>query len=112
VTLQHLYDLVLVQREPSGTPGFSSLYVAEMRGDEIKKLHEAMIQGPMYAFYGPDHFDANRSYRVVLEKRALEVPKIAFAGSPAMPQARFGGELIDVLETYARSRTAKGLTLD
>jgi 5'-nucleotidase/UDP-sugar diphosphatase len=112
VTLQHLYDLVLVQREPSGTPGFSSLYVAEMRGDEIKKLHESMIQGPMYAFYGPDHFDPNRSYRVVLEKRALEVPKIAFSGSPDMPRARFGGELIDVLETYARSRTAKGLTLD
>ncbi len=112
VTLQHLYDLVLVQREPSGTPGFSSLYVAEMRGDEIKKLHESMIQGPMYAFYGPDHFDPNRSYRVVLEKRALEVPKVAFSGSPAMPHARFGGELIDVLEIYARSRTEKGLTLD
>jgi hypothetical protein len=49
---------------------------------------------------------------VVLEKRALEVPKIAFSGSPDLPTARFGGELIDVLETYARARTAKGLTLD
>ena len=112
ITLQRLYDTVLVQREPSGTSGFSSLYVAEMRGDELKKLHEAMIQGPRYAFYGPPSFDASRVYRVVLEKRALEVPRIAFAGSPDMPHARFGGELIDVLESYARSRTEKGLTLD
>ena len=112
VTLQHLYDIVMVQREPSGTPGFSSLYVAEMRGDEITALHKSMIQGPMYAFYGPTQFDASRMYRVVLEKRALEVPKIAFSGSPKLPHARFGGELIDVLETYARSRTEKGLTLD
>ena len=112
VTLQRLFDTVLVQREPSGTSGFSSLYVAEMRGDEITKLHEAMIQGPKYAFYGPSSFDPSRTYRVVIEKRALEAPKVAFAGAPQMPRARFGGELIDVLETYARSRTEKGLTLD
>ena len=112
VTLQRLYDTVLVQREPSGTSGFSSLYVAEMRGDEIKKLRASMIQGPLYAFYGPTTFDPARVYRVVLEKRALEAPKIAFAGSPDLPRARFAGELIDVLETYARARTQKGLTLD
>lgn len=112
VTLQHLYDTVLVQREPSGTSGFSSLYVAEMRGDELARLHDALLQGPLYGYYGPSSFDAARVYRVVLEKRALEAPKVAFAGKPEMPHARFGGELIDVLETYARARTQKGLTLD
>jgi len=112
VTLQHLYDLVLVQREPSGTSGFSSLYVSEMRGEDLARLHAAMIQGPMYAFYGPPQFDPARIYRVVIEKRALEAPKVAFFGAPQMPEARFGGELIDVLEAYARSRTEKGLTLD
>ena len=83
-----------------------------MRGDEIKKLHDSMIQGPMYAFYGPPQFASSRTYRVVLEKRALQSPKVAFSGAPTMPRARFGGEMIDVLETYARSRTEKGLTLD
>src|SRR6185295_13405607 len=33
VTLQRMYDSVLVQRQPAGTSGFSSLWVTEVSGE-------------------------------------------------------------------------------
>ncbi len=116
VTLQRLYDAVLVQREPTGTSGFSSLYVAQVKGSELLALRSHLIVGPVYAFRGPVVIDPGRTYRLVIEKRALENPSMAFylarGGTLEMPEARYGGELIDVLEAYARARTAEGRTLD
>jgi 5'-nucleotidase / UDP-sugar diphosphatase len=112
VTLQRLYDAVLVQREPAGTSGFSSLYLVSMGGQELAALRARLIVGPMYGFYAPDVLDPARTYRVVVEKRALENPGIAMYGSPPPMHGRWGGELIDVLEGYARYRTKRGLTLD
>jgi len=114
LTLQRLYDAVLVQREPSGTSGFASLYVATLTGAELRALRD-QAKSPPYAVYAPPRLDPERQYQVVLEKRALENPKRAFVGGalpPATQSARFAGELIDVLEAYARARTAQGLSLD
>jgi len=114
LTLQRLYDSVLVQREPSGTNGFASLYVATLTGAELRALREK-VKSPAYAVYAPQKLDPERQYQVVLEKRALENPKLAFASGSipaAASSARFAGEMIDVLEAYARARTAQGLTLD
>jgi hypothetical protein len=116
VTLQSLFDTVLVQREPSGTSGFTSLWIVWMTGAELNALR-GRIQSPMLSLYAPGALDPARVYRVVTEKRALERPGTAFIGPAAGPwprrePARFGGELIDVLESYARARTASGLTLD
>jgi 5'-nucleotidase/UDP-sugar diphosphatase len=112
ITLERLYDAVLVQREPAGTSGFSSLYVLPLRGSELLVLRARLIAGPMFSFYAPDVIDPARTYRLVIEKRALENPGVAMYGSPAPMHGRWGGELIDVLEPYARWRTARGLTLD
>jgi hypothetical protein len=116
VTLQSLFDTVLVQREPAGTSGFTSLWIVWMTGAELQALR-GRIQAPTLALYAPPVVDPARVYRVVTEKRALERPSIAFSGPATGPwphrePARFGGELIDVLESYARARTASGLTLD
>jgi 5'-nucleotidase/UDP-sugar diphosphatase len=120
VTLQRLYDTVYVQREPAGTSGFSSLYVVSVSGAELAQLRARLIVGPLFAFYAPDVLDPAREYRLVIEKRALENPQIALyaarRGAPRtgleQPRGRWGGELIDVLQGYARSRTMRGLTLD
>jgi hypothetical protein len=112
ITLERLYDAVLVQREPAGTSGFSSLHLVSLTGAELAALRARLIAGPMFSFYAPDVLDPARKYRLVIEKRALENPSVAMYGSPSPMHGRWGGEIIDVLEPYARSRTARGLTLD
>jgi 5'-nucleotidase/UDP-sugar diphosphatase len=110
LTLQRLYDSVMVQREPSGTPGFTSLYIVSMTGSEIVDLRQHAYPGYATLFAQP--LAPNRRYRVAVDKRALEHPTTAVAGGFDFPdEHRFGGELIDVLDAYARARTARGLTL-
>jgi len=112
LTLERLYDSVFVQREPAGTSGFSSLVVVSLSGADLAALRARLIPGPLFAFYAPDTLDPARTYRLVIEKRALENPAMAMYGAPFPLRGRWGGELIDVLEVYARARTARGLSLD
>jgi 5'-nucleotidase / UDP-sugar diphosphatase len=112
VTAQRLYDAVLVEREPSGTSGFTSLFVAEVTGATLLSLRAHLIVGPMYAYYAPDALEPSRVYRLAVEKRALENPQMAmYAGAPPLPTARYAGELVDLLLSYAKDRTQRGLTL-
>ncbi len=109
VTLQRLYDSVLVQREPSGTPGFTSLYIVSMTGADLLDLRQHAFGG--YATLLPDAIVPTRVYRVAIDKRALEHPSLVASGVTLPESRRFGGELIDVLDAYARARTARGQTL-
>jgi hypothetical protein len=93
--------------------------MVDMTGAELAALRGRMTNVAMYALYAPRVLDPARVYRVVTEKRALERPSTAFSGGPTAlspwprrESARFGGELIDALEPYARARTARGLSLD
>ncbi len=112
VTGQRLYDTVLAQREPSGTSGFSSIHLVQVTGATLLSLRAHLIAGPMYAYYAPDTIEPTRTYRLAIEKRALENPQMAlYPGAPSLPQARYAGEIIDLLEAYAKDRTQRGLTL-
>jgi 5'-nucleotidase / UDP-sugar diphosphatase len=111
VTLQRMYDAVLVQRQPAGTAGFSSLWVVEMSGAELALLR-GRLRSYAYEMRGPSRLDPKRRYRLVVDKRALTYPRALFGDGAKLEGATFGGELVDVLEAYARSRTAKGKTLD
>jgi 2',3'-cyclic-nucleotide 2'-phosphodiesterase (5'-nucleotidase family) len=104
ITLQRLFDTVLVQREPSGTSGFSSLWVVELKGSELAGLRTGL---PLYA---EEPIVAARTYRLAIEKRALE--KAKGRGNAKLADARFAGELIDVLEAYARERTRRAQSID
>jgi hypothetical protein len=99
-----------VQREPSGTPGFTSLHIVTMTGAELLDLKQRSFSG--YATLLPDTVVPDRTYRLALDKRALEHPNMIVGGGFTFPpHARFGGEIIDVLEAYARTRTAAGRPL-
>lgn len=111
VTLQQLYDAVLVQRQPAGTSGFSSLYLVELDGARLEELR-AKLTSPRYPSMFPKVIVPSRTYRLAIEKRAMEHPAVAFAGGYRPPTGRYAGELIDVLESYARARAAKRLPLD
>jgi 2',3'-cyclic-nucleotide 2'-phosphodiesterase (5'-nucleotidase family) len=114
VTLQRMYDSVLVQRQPSGTSGFTSLFLVDVTGAQLSALR-ARMQSPLHEMLVPAKLDPARTYKLAIEKRALTYPKAVFGGDPKLPSladASLGGELIDVLEAYARSRAAKGEALD
>jgi hypothetical protein len=112
VTLQRLYDTVLVQRQPAGTSGFSSLHVIAINGAELATLAGKLGGGAYVSVHLPDAIEPKRTYRVAIEKRALTFPRVAFAAPVRLPRGRYAGELIDVLEAYARARTAAGLPLE
>lgn len=112
VTLARVYRTVLVQREPTGTSGFSSLWVAEVTGEELLALKAQTTGASAYEMYTPYPITPKRTYRLVMDKRAMIHPGYAFLGGARPPAGRFGGEIIDVLESYARARSATGATLD
>jgi 5'-nucleotidase / UDP-sugar diphosphatase len=115
ITLQRLYDAVLVQREPAGTSGFSSLFLLEVTGAELADLAGKAGGGGRFAVFLPRALGptrAGRTYRLAIEKRALTYPSLAFRGTPKLPPGRYAGEMIDVLEAFARGRTRLGLALE
>jgi 2',3'-cyclic-nucleotide 2'-phosphodiesterase (5'-nucleotidase family) len=112
VTLQRLYDAVLVQRQPAGTSGFSSLWAVDVTGAELARLRDRFRPGWAYIGTWPARTSPDRRYRLVLDKRALVVPKVAFAEGTRLPAAAPLGEMIDVLERWARARTERGETID
>jgi hypothetical protein len=110
ITLQRMFDAVPVQREPSGTPGFTSLHIVTMTGAQLIDLKARAFSG--YAMFLPDAIALDRSYRLVVDKRALEHPAMVGGGITFPTSSRYAGEIIDVLDAYAHVRTARGLTLD
>lgn len=111
ITLQRMYDSVMVQRQPTGTPGFTSMYLVEVGGDELRALSMRM-RSPLHEMFAPSRIDPKKTYRLAIEKRALAYPRVVFGTDPKLSDATFAGELIDVLEAHARARTAAGATLD
>lgn len=114
VSLQRIYDAVLAQRQPTGTSGFTSLYVVDVSGAELGALR-ARMQSPLHELLAPAKLDPQRTYKLAVEKRALAFPRLVFGVDPKLPRvddAKLGGELIDVLEAYARSRASRDESLD
>ncbi len=114
ITLQRLYDSVYVQKEPAGTTGFTSLYLVNVSGEDLKAM-KSRVRAP-WLVYVPDNIQPTKTYKLAIEKRAMMFPAPVFppppkSFPPSSGNARFAGEIIDVLEAYARARTAKGLAL-
>jgi 2',3'-cyclic-nucleotide 2'-phosphodiesterase (5'-nucleotidase family) len=113
VTLQRLYDAVLVQRQPAGTSGFSSVWVVEMTGAELDRYKRRFRPSGFYDMFAPAKIEATQRYRVALDKRVLTYPRTILgdaklAGGPPA----YAGEMIDALEAYARARTLAGKPLE
>lgn len=113
VSLQRLYELVYVQRQPSGTPGFTSLWTLEVSPEEFARIRARVKGGPRYVFEVPGGAVPSKpKLRIAVEKRIVEHAALATNPPAKFDGAAFGGELIDVLETYARAQAAKKAAID
>ncbi|MBX3204112.1 MAG: hypothetical protein KF764_03535 [Labilithrix sp.] len=113
VTLQRLYDAVLGQRQPAGTAGSSSIWIAELGGAEMSAIARVFRPGTTYDWFGPrSKFDPTRRYRLALDKRAATNPKVLFGPESRSLRPALVGEAIDALEPYARARAARGQSID
>jgi 2',3'-cyclic-nucleotide 2'-phosphodiesterase (5'-nucleotidase family) len=118
ITLQRLYDLVLAQKQPIGTPGFTSLWTVDVPAQELDRMRSRLRRNSPYVFaYTPGGATGRgKKVRLALEKRILEHPNLAFyAGERLPPQwlpGRYGAELIDLLEKHARAQSSKGAPFD
>lgn len=113
LTLQRMYDAVLVQRQPSGTSGFSSIWIAELSGAEMNALGKAFHPNGTYEWFGAQSkYDPAKRYKLAMDKRAATYPKTLFGADSKHVHPVYAGEIIDALEPYARARTAKGQTID
>lgn len=114
ITLQRLFDAVLVQRQPSGTTGLSSIWVVELSGTELGALAKSFRAGGNYDWLGiKDKLDPHKRYRLALDKRAATFPRTLFGPEPSkLVHASYVGEMIDALEPYVRARTSKGNPID
>jgi hypothetical protein len=112
VTLQKLYETVLVQKQPTGTNGISSIWVQEMPGDDAAALFRSFQPAGKYQWSGLARFEPTKKYKIGFDKRAATYPKALFGMASKSVHAAFLGEMIDALEPWARARTAKGQTID
>lgn len=111
VTPQDLADTFRVERERSGTPGFSSLYRVHVTGAQLRTL--AALEGARWRFEGPSVIDDATTYLLVIQKRAAFHPDeqlgptFAFAEAPEPLDETWAA-----VDAYARMRTAACVYLD
>jgi hypothetical protein len=101
---QALLDAFKVQREPSNTPGSSSLYVARIDGASLARLARALPA--TMAYFGPRNPIGGRSYRLGLQKRAAMHPRDVLPPGVSIERPVFANEMWRELEAYGRARTA------
>lgn len=111
VTQQAFADAFRVERERSGTPGFSSFYRVEVSGVVLAEL--AAMHGGRFRYAGVATPVASQTYTLVVQKRGAFHPDeqfgatITFASPPEALE-----EVWETLDAYARARTAACQMLD
>ena len=70
LTEQKFLDTFVVERQPPGTPGFNSFYLASVRGDSLQKIAAAFPDATTgWVFTGPVAIDPAATYTLALQKR-------------------------------------------
>lgn len=128
VTRQRLYETVLVQKQPIGTPGFTALTTVELPYDAYEKLGRAVRKGSRFVLEvprrdgdpvpptAPRDGRGKAPVRLAVEKRVLEHPEVALWPSFRFPRTSARTvqpvELFELLERYARAAAQRGAPLD
>lgn len=106
---QNILDAFTVEREPAGSPGFSSLYRLEISGEDLLNASAALAD---FAYWGPSRIEPGRLYTVAIQKSQALHQQAVFGRTLGRSPPRLAAELWETVVALARERTLAGLSLD
>jgi hypothetical protein len=109
LTRQDVFDAFSVEREPVGTPGFTSLYRLKITGAELALVKAAL---PESAYWGPVTPAPEGIYTIALQKAPALHQREYFGRRIGLSAPEPARELWDVLVRFASERSAERLSLD
>jgi hypothetical protein len=111
VTPQELADFAYSERQKPGSPGFTAMTSVEVSGKQLREICAAQLREPSYAQrmhrVCPTELRDDETYTMVVERRSLHAPQLAFQTVPASwPSASSeqAVEVMDLLIDHLRKR--------
>lgn len=101
-----------VEREPPGSPGFTSFYTVTLSGSALAEAAEIMNTAPGWTYRGPAELEPSATYTLALQKRTAFHPEPYGLGGLWTGEPQPQREVWDVLAEYAAQRTAACQYLD
>ncbi len=108
---QDLLDTFKVEREPSGTSGFNSLYSAKISGSHLAAVKAGMNEADWY-FAGPDFIDEAKTYTFVLQKRTALNAAAYLPANVQLDKIKPASEAWQALLYYGEDRSYNCLYFD
>ncbi|MFA6899445.1 MAG: metallophosphatase [Desulfurivibrionaceae bacterium] len=109
LTMQDVFDAFSVEREPVGTPGFTSLYLLKITGAELARVKAAL---PESAYWGPAAPLPEGIYTLALQKAPALHQREYFGRRIGLSPPEPATELWDILVRFASERSVDRLSLD
>ncbi len=100
---QDLFDVFLIERQPPGTPGWTSTWTASMTGADLRKLDG--LSPTEWAWLLPATIDDAKSYVVSLPRFAATHPEKYLPAGVVLGDVKFAAETWELLEEQAKART-------
>jgi 2',3'-cyclic-nucleotide 2'-phosphodiesterase (5'-nucleotidase family) len=110
LTQQHLIDVFKVERQPSGTPGFNSLYRTTMTGASLRLL--ATMDASTWRSVIPSMLEDSAEYTVGVQKHVAFNPGVYLPEGAEIGAIEEIDEMFVVIAEYARQRSALCLYVD
>lgn len=108
VTQEDFHKAFYVERQPSNTPGFNSLYQVTVTGTDLNTMFASQ---PDWFLLKPEDIQPTNNYEVALFKGAALNPDLFF-NSVTFSNVEPIAEAWWLLDKYARARTSQCLHLD
>jgi 2',3'-cyclic-nucleotide 2'-phosphodiesterase (5'-nucleotidase family) len=108
LTQEDFLNSFRVERQPSNTPGFNSLYSVQVSGSELEQMVAAQ---PSWLAKVPEQIVANDNYTLILTKGPALNIAMFFQGLPERTATALS-ETWFALDQYARNRTSQCLHID
>lgn len=109
LTQQDILDAFTVEREPAGSPGFSSFYLVDVRGEDL--LHATAVLAD-FAYWGPAKIDPAALYTIAIQKTQAFHQQEFFGRTVGILPPKPAAELWETVVDFARGRKLAGLPLD
>jgi 5'-nucleotidase / UDP-sugar diphosphatase len=109
LTRQDILNSFKVERQPSGTPGQSSLYVMTVKGADLLYAAAEMADS---VFLGPSAINPMASYTLAIQKAQAFNQRELLGRMIGLSSPEPATELWETVVAYARDRRVEGLSLD